>query len=291
MNWKIFIFLSLILYAVGVVLQRLILRDKKTSPIAFAIVFQFLNAVFIFAFFFLFFYKTNQFNLFFNNLFSEKFGYYLLMFILYALLNIFMYKALKHIQASVFTVITSLKAFITVLFASFFLNEKLTLIEFLGAILIFISIYIVNSKGFKFKLKKGEIYAFLAAFTFGLVNTLDRYLIQANNEYIYAGFAFLTPSLLIMIFFPSQIKEIKYYFQKSVIFKFLALILIYSISATCLFLALRYTDNASKIASVNISSVILIVILSIIFLKERDNLIKKLVAAGLCFLGVWLLVV
>ena len=46
MNWQLFTALSIITYSASVILRRLLLRDDKSDPVAFAIVFQGIVGIF-----------------------------------------------------------------------------------------------------------------------------------------------------------------------------------------------------------------------------------------------------
>lgn len=55
------------------------------------------------------------------------------------------------------------------------------------------------------------------------------------------------------------------------------------------FVALQKAPNSSQVAAINLTSVIVIVLLSIIFLKEHTDWLKKIVGAVLSFIGLLLL--
>ena len=55
------------------------------------------------------------------------------------------------------------------------------------------------------------------------------------------------------------------------------------------FAAMQLTDNSSKVASFAVFGIIITVILSMIFLKERNNLPQKLAGAVLSFMGLLLI--
>lgn len=61
--------------------------------------------------------------------------------------------------------------------------------------------------------------------------------------------------------------------------------LVFTVSAICLFAALQSSPNSSQIATINLLNIVLIVVLSIIFLKERDNIPKKLLGAVSSLVG------
>ena len=62
--------------------------------------------------------------------------------------------------------------------------------------------------------------------------------------------------------------------------------ILYAASAITIFSAYQVGRNAAQIAPLNQTSTILTVILAIIFLKERSQLVRKLLGGLLSFIGI-----
>lgn len=65
--------------------------------------------------------------------------------------------------------------------------------------------------------------------------------------------------------------------------------ILYAVGALSVYTAYQIGRNAAQISSINNTQTILIVILAAIFLKERDRLPSKIVAACLSVAGIILL--
>lgn len=284
MTWQLFISISVVLYSFSVILQRMILKEDRSRPIAYAIVFQFLTGVVIGIVGFIFSDMSlpKQITPLFLNL--------LLMTLLYGFSNVFIFKSLKETQASKFTILFATRAFFTVIASSLVLKEFLTKEQLIGTLLIFISVVVVSLKEKRFSFGKGEILALLGATAFGIANTNDRYLLQHFNVYPYVSIGFIAPSILMSFIYPKELKHIKIFLNKKVFTRVFVLSTIYAFSAVTFFFALQIGESSAQVASVNLTSVIITVLLSIALLKERDNIPKKAFGAIISFIGLLLLI-
>jgi len=283
MSWQLFISVSVILYSISVLIQRLILKEDQSNPVSFSIFFQFLTGVVIGIAGFIFSDMSLPSNL------SPLLLNMALMIVLYGFANIFIFKSLKVTEASVFTILFATRGFFTVLASSLLLKEFLTGLQLVGALLIFISIILVNYKSKRFSFGKGELLALLGGVIFGLANTNDRYLLNHFNVYPYVSIGFIAPSLLMATIYPKELRGIKELIKKGTLGKMFLLSTLYAASAVTFFYSLQITSSSSQVASINLTNIVLTVLLSIIFLKERSNIPKKAVGAILTFIGLLLL--
>jgi len=225
MSWPILISISVFLYSFSVILQRILLKDEKTEPISFAIFFQLGVAVVTAILVLLFVGKITLPNL------SEISWNVLLMTVLYALANVFLFKSLKTIEASRFAVIFSSKTLFAVLGVTIFLNEGLRLIQWVGALLILAGVVTVSIKRLDLKIGKGDLFAFVAAILFGLANTNDRLLVGFFNPYSYVVLGFVLPAILMSAFYPKSLLKMTIYFRRRFVNKMLLLCAMYGQSA------------------------------------------------------------
>ena len=283
MGWQLLILISVILYSISVLFQRVILKENESQPIAYSMFFQLLVGIVIGIIGFVFADMSLPSNL------ASLFWNLVLMTFLYAFSNVFIFKSLKQTEASKFTIVFATRAFFTVLASSLLLKEFLTGTQFLGALLIFSGVVLVNLKSTKLSLDKGSLLALFAAIAFGIANTNDRYLLRSFNIYPYATLGFVAPFFLMSIIYPRELKHIKLFLSKKVLKKVLLLSVVYTVSAIAFFAALQVSSNSSQVASVNLTSVIITVILSVIMLKERSNLSQKIAGAVLSFVGLLLI--
>lgn len=282
MSWQFLISISVILYSFSVLLQRFLLKDDKSEPISFSIFFQIGVAVVIGILVLIIHGEIPIPN------FTQISWSVLGMTVLYALSNIFIFKSLKTTEASKFTVIFSSKTLFAVLGASLFFREGLTPTQWVGAILIILGVIIISMKSVGKKLNIGDLFALLAAILFGLANTNDRFLVKFFDPYSYVIIGFLLPGLAIAIFNSNKLVNLKIYFKKSFIYKMVILCLLYGLSAVAFFAALQITPNSSQLFSINSFGAIITVILSIIILKEKDLIARKILGVVISVAGLLL---
>ena len=284
MSWQLLLAISILSYAVGVLLQRVIQKDGKNDPYAFSIFFQLtIGAVIGLYAFFQGFVMPN---------YMDFLPNIMLMIILYAIANTLIFSSLKYLDAAAFTILFSSRALWTILAAVVFLNEPFTFKQIIGTLLIIISVIIVSAKPKKFTFKKGEIYALLAALVFGTAFANDAYIIGTYHVDVesHLFFGFVLPAIAMWILRPQATSQMKPFFTRTILLQSLALTLFYATSAITIFLAYDIAKNAAQIAPLNQTSIIIIVILSMVFLKERDNITRKILGALLSFIGVLLVI-
>lgn len=281
MTWQFLILTSVFLYSISVLLQRILLREEKSDPITYSVFFQFLTGIIIGGFGFLFSDMS------FPNLKPLLFNL-ALMVLLYGFGNVFIFKALKALEASRFTIIFASRALFTILASSLLLREGLLPQQLLGTFLILSGVVLVNIKSAKLAFSKKELVALLAAASFGLANTNDRFLLQEFKVYPYVFLGFVLPAVLIVLLYPYTVKKVKLFLEGGVLAKMLLLCVIYAASAITFFSALQIADNSSQVVSINITSVIVTVLLAVAFLKEREYLTQKLLGALASFVGLLL---
>jgi len=282
MTWQVLISISILLNAISVLLQRVLLKNDETEPISFSIFFQIGVAVVIGVLVIIM-----QGGIPLPEMSSVSWSLFV-MTILYALANIFIFKSLKTTEASRFTVIFASKTLFAIVASTLFFREGLDTAQWLGAILIIVGVITVSYQNTKSKLNKGDLFALTAAVLFGLANTNDRFLVKFFDPYSYVVLGFLLPGVLIALMYPKKISSMKVYFKKTFIYKMVLLCLLYGLSAVTFFAALQTAPNASQVFSISPFGAVITVTLSIIILKEREALSRKLLGAILSLSGLLL---
>lgn len=171
----------------------------------------------------------------------------------------------------------------------FFLGESLTITKIFGIVIILLAVFLVTKSPKNFRISKGEFYVLAAAFCLGVASANDAYILRTAEPFSFTVIAFLFPSLVLLASHPKTIVEAKQLLKKNILWRIIILSLVFSIAVLASSLAYAYGAPASQAAPITNSAVILTVILATIFLKEKDNLIKKIIAAILVVLGVFLL--
>lgn len=192
------------------------------------------------------------------------------------------------LEASSYSILKQLSNVFMIFTGILFFKEKFILNKFIGALIIIFSNVLVfyNKKSLKFN--KYLILGVLANLSLSIALFLD---VNYSKEFNLAIYVFLTsfiPCLLIFIFEKIKLKEIKKEYKNSIK---LSLFL----TSICFIIMMISKLKAYTLGNVFITATLtsLTVILNIIFsyfiLKEKDNLIKKIIAALLITIGVILI--
>lgn len=282
MSWHYFLLLSIAGEVSGRLLQRFLLKDTKSDPIAYAFLFQLFTGILIGVFAF--------FNGFVLPPFEKVWQNFLLMPLLFGVTNILIFKAIKLTEASVFTILFSTRIVWIVLGALFFFRESFSFVQCIGALFILSGVILVSWKKEKIKFHKGHILSLAAAFVFSLAILNDSSIVRHADVASYMSLAFIFPALFILCTHPHKTKEIKSLLDKKFIPKIILLSIFFGVSAVSYQYAYKFGNNAAQIGSIFQISSIFVVILAILLLHEKSSIKLKIIAGILSFIGVLLVV-
>lgn len=280
--WQVLILLSVLFNAVAVVLQRVVLREQNSDPVAYSIVFQLISGSIIGAFGWV----TG--NLQFPPDIAKILLFMGLMIVLYGFGNVFIFQALKAIEASKFTILFATRTLFTILASTLFLNESLNTTQWIGALLILFSVILVTVENTKITFGKWEFFTLLAAAAFGFEVTNDRYILTMFPLYTFVSLAFVLPALMMWMVNVGRTQKIFELFHKTNLIRICSMAVVYAVSAILFFSSLQIAPNSSQVITINLTSVVVTVLLAVVFLGERKNLFRKLLGATLCFIGLLL---
>ena len=217
---------------------------------------------------------------FFQFSFSDNPLVYLFLFIaciFYALDYRLSIESRKGIQASVYSIIRQISTIFMILSGIFIFKEKFVLKKIIGAFLIiFSNILIFYEKG-TFKFNKSILYAVLSSLCTTIALLIDVNYSKEFNLAIYISIILIIPALMILIFERLKFQDIKlelktankkYLFITSISWP---LMMIFKLAA-------YKRGQVLVIAPLCSLSAIINVIVAYLFLKEKDNLIKKIKA-------------
>lgn len=282
--WMLLLIASIFLYIAAALLQKAMMRHDHAQPIAFAVVSQNCMGFLVLMYSALSGFSIPAFASFPLNTFF--------MILFYSAGNIFLYKALKHINASLFAILFSTRVFWTVSCAMIFLQEKFSFYQAVGALLIFLSVIIVSGLKRTRLHVRSEIYSLLAGLCFGVAFANDAFIMKYHqvNAVTYLAFAFILPGLMLGLVFRPSLSAMKCFVLPDKIVHFLLLNLFFAASAVTYYLAFVHGQNAAQISSINQLSTIFIVIASALFLGESKDIAQKLAGAFLGVVGAILIV-
>ncbi len=192
------------------------------------------------------------------------------------------------IEASTFSMLKQLSTTFMIFAGLIFFKEQFILTKFIGAMLIIFSNVLIFYRKGKFEFNKYLLLGIFSNITFTVALFLDVNISDNFNLPFYVAITLIVPSLLITIFErikPSEIKgELVNGNKKAII--------ITSVTwATMIISQLRayQLGNVTIVAPLCALTVILNVIVGYLLLKERDNLIRKIIAAILIIASVILI--
>lgn len=205
---------------------------------------------------------------------------------LWALVGYTGYKSYSLLDVSVKAPIDKSRLFFVLVISIIFLKETLTIGKFFGTILIFLAIWLVSYKSKKKDSKistKGIVLSIISAIIMASALTFDKFAVQFFSPEMYPFMVYFLPAMILLPFCFNKTKEIKSIFKNN--FKatlgtaFLGAIYYY-----LLLKAYTYLDVSIVIPITELSALIA-VLGGIIFLKERKDIIRKLLAISIALVG------
>ncbi len=192
-------------------------------------------------------------------------------------------RALQYLEASVYSVLYNLRILFTTVLGVAFLGERLVWLRILGGVLILAAIFVVRQKGSKSLYSKGMEWAVAAGLLVSLLNMTEKYMIGELGyaAYIVPVMVLTTIVMWCMLILRKQKSDLSIFIQT----RMLALMALRSISAYGFTLAFAVGGLLSVSSYISSLSVILIVILGVLLLDERDYLRQKIIATALAVIG------
>ena len=192
------------------------------------------------------------------------------------------------IEASTFSILSQITTVFMILAGIFFFKETFVLKKIIGAALIVFSNILIFYKKGKTHFNKYVLLGILSNLSLAIALFIDVNLSSNFNLPIYVALTLSIPSLFIIIFEKLKFKNIKNEFingnKKAIIMTSLSwgLLIVSSLRAYQL-------GDVTSVAPLCALTAMANVIVSYIFLKERSNLLKKIIAALLIILSVVLI--
>lgn len=280
MSWFALTLLSVFISSLANILQKVLMRGEDSSPTANAVIFHFVLGFLNLIFTFIHGFQTLPLN-----------GTILLFFIASALWGagtIFLFKALQLLESSEVVILSSIKTIVTIGASILFLSEVFDMKKALGAFLILSSIGMVTIIKKGVRLNEGGGFALLSAVFYGTAVVFDAAIIKNYDPITYLSMGNILIGCLLLLWYPKTLSKAREFIHPQFLKKIIPLGVFSSTQAIAYYYALQI-GQASQIASINQSGVIVTIIFAIILLKERDHLSRKLIAAVLVTVGVVLL--
>lgn len=194
----------------------------------------------------------------------------------------------RGVEASTYSIIKQLSTVFMILAGLLFFKEPFALKKIIGAgLIVFSNIFVFYKKGEQ-KFNKYVLLGILANIAFSIALFLDVNISESFNLAFYTALTLLIPAIFLIVFQRIKFKDIRdelKHGDKKAIF-------ITSCSwAMVIILGLRayQLGDVTSVAPLCSLTVICNVFIGYLFLKEKDNLLKKVIAAILIIISIFLI--
>lgn len=284
MSWQLLTMISVTTFSVSVLLQRLLLHKNKTDPYAYAIAFQGLTGVLVGLYALVHGFELPD--------LSRLWLPMLATFVLYGAGHVTYAKTLQLVEASAFPIFFATQAIWVMGVGVLFFHEYLGLWQVLGSLMIFCGIALLSKHPggtVRLKLEHGVVLGLLTGLLFGLASVTWAYVGRHADTASWAALGFVGPALSVLLARPQAFIKLKSFLNGEMATRMLLLCLIFSVSGVTLLQA-YHSGNLSLVAPLRQTGIIMTLFLGIVFLKERDDLHRKILAALICATGALLVV-
>lgn len=194
----------------------------------------------------------------------------------------------KGVEASTFSIMKQLSTVFMTFSGFLFFKEQFIISKFIGAVLIILSNIIIFYRKGDGKFNKYVGLGIISNICYTIALFLDVNYSECFNLPFYVMLTLGVPAILIVIIERIKFSDLKNEFQKENRLPILITAIAWS---SCIVAQLRayQLGNVSIVAPLCSLVVIINVIVGYIFLKERNDLFKKILAAGLIILGILLI--
>jgi len=196
------------------------------------------------------------------------------------------YTAQKHIEAGVTSVVSNIYTPITIVLATIFLSEKLTPIQIVGTVVLFIGMIIVSKKHKigKFTFDKYFLMMLLSGAFLGILITAERYLQKTTGFTTGTILSWWSVCLFLGLF--TYFTKNKHTYSK----KDIAITGVLRFLQNLSWVSLVYiVGNLSFVSAVTTLKVILMFIAGALFLNEREDLPRKIIGSIVAGAGLLLM--
>lgn len=200
------------------------------------------------------------------------------------------YMGLKHVELSEAMTLGSTSVIWALILGVSVLGESLSLVKVAGVVLVFLAVLLIthspNSKLISYS--KYKLFLLVAPFFYVLAATLDNRLVGFSNAASYMSVSFLLGGMVLLMTNLLRLKTAGLTTLKNkVVWKIIPInaIFIY-LTYICIMRAYELGGEVSRMYPIQQTESILVPLLGIILLKERQRIPVKIVAAIAAFLGI-----
>lgn len=211
----------------------------------------------------------------------------LLSSIFYTVSMLLFFKALKAIEVSQVEAIATTRTIWLMLLGIIFFKEQLYFSQIIGIFLIFLGLIVIYwQKGTKFNFQKFHLYTLFYAIIISCAYALDKYLLNYFSVVFFNFVIYLIPGILTLIFVPNSFNNIKILIKPQKNNYLIILCCFLQIASTIALYAAYQIGELSLIGPLAQTSVIITITVSLVVLKERWNMKRKILGIALALLGI-----
>ena len=198
--------------------------------------------------------------------------------------------ALNHTDASIFSIINSLRIVVVTILSAMLLKDLPPMIQLIGGALILASIFVLKLHKDKRYLSKPIVYSIIAMFVVSINVTAEKHMLNYVNPVtaVFWTSLFIAPVMWIVVVLRkgSFKKSLPYLKHKNTGW----LLIMRPLSAWSFTVAL--TQGSVAVTNyVSSLSVVFVVLFGIITLKEKDQTVQKIIAIAIAFIGLTLILI
>ncbi len=203
--------------------------------------------------------------------------------VLIALLHLTNVRGLRDLEVSVYTILFNLRIVLIAILGLAFLGESLMPWSIVGGLLIFSSIVVSNQQGQRHLTIRGIRWGLAAALVMSVLSANEKAIISRIGFLHYAVPTMILAAIVMwMSVIPRSRRVSMSMFTRP---SMLALMGLRALSAYCFTLALALGASVSVANYLSSLGVVIIVILGVVLLGEREQLARKTLSAVLALLG------
>jgi drug/metabolite transporter (DMT)-like permease len=282
MSWQLLTAMSVLSLSVSVLLQRVLIHRDRIDPFAYAVVFQGVVSVLLMAVALVVGFRLPH--------IETLLGPALIAVVFFGLGHIVYAKTLQTIEASAFSVLFATQAIWIMLLGIVLFGEKLTALQIVGTVLIFVSVILLVKNIRRVGLDRGTVLGLLTGLMFGIAITAWSYVGRHTDGLSWAAISFVATTAVAFLARPQIIRTVQPLFRGKVMMRLLLLGVFYGLGSLTMLFAYKYGSFAI-VSPLRQTSIVVTVLLALLFLKsERHTISRKILAAVICLVGVVLIV-
>lgn len=283
MNWFEWAILGSVLIALYIMSTKLLLDEEGQDPFLCAVVFRIVAAVAVWLLIFLLSIDmTITYDL-------ASILVFLGGTVLFTVGNMVTYKSFQLIEVSDMSLIGATQPFFVFMFGAAIFGEFLTWQKVLSVGLCFAGIVSIYWRRNRISLKLGHKLTLLGTMCFALGSFADKYLSTRLDPMLYVAVGMTTTLVTIAIAAQVKVSQTIAFFRGRQGLKAIQIGLLMLFGTVCLMKAFSLGAEASKISLTLYLNTILVVLMGLIFLKEHERALQKIMATVLIFAGLFLI--